>query len=129
MVLSQMEDPMNSLARADALLVEEGRDHLIRSELARFGLRWLGAVSWNEGTWRLVQKAVARSEAQLSSSGALVVETGAFTGRSPKDKFIVHDETTADTVWWDNNQPMSRRHFEQLKADMLTHARLKDVFV
>ncbi len=120
---------MNSLTRTPPLPEAEGRDHLIRSELARFGLRWLGAVSWNEGNWRLVQKAVARCEAQLSSSGALVVETGAFTGRSPKDKFIVQDEMTMESVWWDNNQPMSRRHFEQLKSDMLTHARLKDVFV
>lgn len=108
---------------------EEGRDQLIRSELARFGLRWLGKVSWNEGKWRLVQKSVARGEAQLSSTGALVVETGQHTGRSPKDKFIVKDEATENAVWWDNNKPMSRRHFEQLKSDVLTHARLKDVFV
>jgi len=112
-----------------ALAPEEGRDQLIRSELARFGLRWLGRVSWNEGKWRLVQKSVARSEAQLSSTGALVIETGQHTGRSPKDKFIVKDDTTEASVWWDNNKPMSRRHFEQLKSDMLTHARLKDVFV
>ena len=120
---------MSALELSDTHEAEEGRDQLIRSELARFGLRWLNQVSWNEGKWRLVQKAVARGEGQLSSTGAMVVETGQHTGRSPKDKFIVKDDTTAAIVWWDNNKPMSRRHFEQLKADMMTHARLKDVFV
>ena len=110
-------------------LQDEGRDSLIRSELASFGLRWLGQVSWNEANWRLVQKSVARGEAQLSATGALVVETGIHTGRSPKDKFIVLDEGTAATVWWDNNKPMSPAHFDALKSDMLSHARMKDVFV
>ena len=109
--------------------IEEGRDQLIRSQLAGFGLRWLGKVSWNEANWRLVQKSVARGESRLSATGAVVVETGAHTGRSPKDKFIVLDDETAQTVWWDNNKPMSPKHFEALKADMFHHARMHDVFV
>ena len=109
--------------------IDEGRDQLIRSQLAGFGLRWLGKVSWNEANWRLVQKSVARGESRLSATGAVVVETGAHTGRSPKDKFIVLDDETAQTVWWDNNRPMSPKHFEALKADMLQHARMHDVFV
>ena len=109
--------------------IDEGRDQLIRSQLAGFGLRWLGKVSWNEANWRLVQKSVARGESRLSATGAVVVETGAHTGRSPKDKFIVLDDETAQTVWWDNNRPMSPKHFETLKADMLQHARMHDVFV
>ncbi|MBG1233785.1 phosphoenolpyruvate carboxykinase (ATP) [Aestuariivirga litoralis] len=117
------------LARPEILIADDGRDSLIRAELGAFGLRWLGKVSWNEGNWRLVQRAVARGEAQLSCTGALVVETGAHTGRSPKDKFIVLEEATAQDVWWDNNQAMSRRHFDQLRADMMTHARMRDVFV
>ena len=109
--------------------IEDGRDQLIRSRLAGFGLRWLGKVSWNETNGRLVQKSVARAESQLSATGAVVVETGAHTGRSPKDKFIVLDDETAKTVWWDNNKPLSPKHFEALKSDMLQHARLRDVFV
>ena len=109
--------------------IEEGRDQYIRSQLSGFGLLWLGKVSWNETNGRLVQKSVARAESQLSATGAVVVETGAHTGRSPKDKFIVLDDETAKTVWWDNNRPMSPKHFEALKADMLQHARLRDVFV
>ena len=109
--------------------IEEGRDQFIRSQLSSFGLRWLGKVSWNEANARLVQKSVAREESRLSATGALVVETGVHTGRSPKDKFIVLDDETAGTVWWNNNRPLSRKHFDSLKLDMLQHARLRDVFV
>ena len=109
--------------------VEEGVDLFIRAQLAAFGLRWLGQVSWNEAVWRLVQKSVARGEARLSASGALVVETGIHTGRSPKDKFVVRDGLTAETVDWHNNLAMTPENFEALKTDMLQHARLKDLFV
>ena len=120
---------MNMQTHALPTALDEGRDQLIRNELGRFGLSWLGKVSWNEANWRLVQKAVARGEAQLSATGALVVETGQHTGRSPKDKFIVLDGATAKSVWWDNNRPMSPDHFRALKSDMLAHTRMKDVFV
>ncbi len=109
--------------------IEEGRDQFIRSQLSGFGLRWLGRVSWNESNVRLVQKSVAREESRLSETGALVVETGAHTGRSPKDKFIVLDDETARTVWWNNNKPLSRKHFDALKSDMLQHAQLREVFI
>jgi phosphoenolpyruvate carboxykinase (ATP) len=106
-----------------------GLNGVIRTELSQSGLRWLGQISWNEAPWRLVQKSISRQEARLSATGALVVETGAHTGRSPKDKYIVLDETTARDVWWDNNRPMRPEQFAALKSDMQSHAWLKDVFV
>ncbi len=122
---------MNAIAPAPQVppTSDEARDCLIRNELLRFGLSWLGKISWNEANWRLVQKSVARDESQLSATGALVVETGQHTGRSPKDKFIVRDASTENEVWWDNNKSMTPRHFEVLKADMLAFARMKDLFV
>ena len=51
-------------------------------------------VHWNLTTARLVEVAVARGEGKLSSDGPLVVETGAHTGRSAQDKFIVRDAET-----------------------------------
>ena len=131
MVASQMENTMNAIAPAPQVppTSDEARDCLIRNELLRFGLSWLGKISWNEANWRLVQKSVARDESQLSATGALVVETGQHTGRSPKDKFIVRDASTENEVWWDNNKSMTPRHFEVLKADMLAFARMKDLFV
>ncbi len=120
---------MNAFVQMKSTELELGYNSVIRSELSQFGLRWLGQISWNEAAWRLVQKSIARDEAKLSATGALVVETGAHTGRSPKDKFVVLDDETASHVWWDNNKPISPSHFETLKRDMQTHARMKDVFV
>lgn len=104
-------------------------DPVIRAELANLGLRWANCISWNAAEAVLYQQAIARDEAQVSASGALVVSTGSHTGRSPKDKYIVQNAASAATVWWVNSQAMSQDAFEKLKADMLAHARLKSLFV
>ena len=48
----------------------------------------------------LVEQTIVNQQGKLSSSGALVVKTGKFTGRSPKDRFIVKDAITENEVWW-----------------------------
>jgi phosphoenolpyruvate carboxykinase (ATP) len=70
---------------------------------------------------QLVARALASDDAMLTAHGALSVETGAFTGRSPKDKFIVRDEMTADTVWWDNSGALSPAQFDVLLSDITAH--------
>jgi phosphoenolpyruvate carboxykinase (ATP) len=72
--------------------------------------------------------ACAAGEGQLTNQGALAVSTGAFTGRSPKDKFIVRDALTAPHVWWDNTAAMDPDAFDRLLADMLDHARGRDLY-
>src|SRR5690606_8458587 len=52
---------------------------------------------------------------------ALSVETGAFTGRSPKDKFIVRDALTETSVWWDNSGALRPEQFDLLLADVKAH--------
>ena len=104
-------------------------DPVIRAELATLGLRWANCISWNAADAVLYQQAVAREEADVSASGALVVSTGTHTGRSPKDKYIVHNKASANTVWWSNSQSMNQQAFDLLKSDMLAHARLKSLFV
>ncbi|AGQ30794.1 phosphoenolpyruvate carboxykinase (ATP) [Serratia liquefaciens] len=59
----------------------------------------------------------------LTTLGAVNVDTGEFTGRSPKDKYIVRDDTTRDTVWWsdsgtgkNDNQPLSPEVWQHLKT-------------
>ncbi len=74
----------------------------------------------NLGTAALVEHALANGEGRLAKHGPLVVETGKHTGRSAKDKFIVRDAETEDTVWWGKtNAAMSPDHFAALKADFL----------
>ena len=70
--------------------------------LERFGMKHLGAVHENLPAPRLVEAAVRRREGMISNSGALVAKTGKRTGRSPKDRFIVENAVTRDTVAWGN---------------------------
>ena len=65
----------------------------------------------------LIEEAIRRGEARFAASGALVVETGAHTGRSAQDKYTVRDATTEKAVWWDNNKPMTPEQFDLLWAD------------
>ena len=102
---------------------------VIRAELAKIGLRWANCISWNAGVAELYQQAIERGEARVSEGGALSVMTGSHTGRSPKDKYIVRNAAAADSVWWDNTAALTQSQFAQIKADMLSHARLKSLFV
>src|SRR5690606_9046090 len=78
----------------------------------------------------LFEHALANREGILTGSGALAVDTGVYTGRSPTDKFVVHNEATAaDVDWGSTNQPMSQEHFDRLLADMQRHADGRRVYV
>ena len=87
--------------------------------LADQGIKTNASIHWNLQTPQLVEQALVRGEGVLSKDGPLVVKTGKHTGRSAKDKFIVRDGETEDTIWWDNNKSMSPEHFAALKADFL----------
>ena len=79
---------------------------------------------------QLIETALMRGEGRLASNGALVAVTGARTGRSPRDKFIVDDELTHDKVAWGRvNQPFSSDRFGALLARVLEHMRQRDLFV
>lgn len=83
----------------------------------------------------LLQEAIRNGEGVIASNGALTVQTGARTGRSPKDRYIVDDETTHDTVDWGAiNQPLSSAIFEKLwqqaSASLSEHSvYVSDLFV
>jgi phosphoenolpyruvate carboxykinase (ATP) len=98
--------------------------------LAEQGIDTKAKLSWNLGTAELVEQALQRGEGQLAKDGPLVVKTGKHTGRSAKDKFIVRDGETEDTIWWDNNKSMSPEHFAALKTDFLAElAKRETLFV
>lgn len=72
----------------------------------------------NLGTAPLVEAALANNEGALAKDGPLVVKTGLHTGRSAKDKFIVRDAETENTIWWGKtNVAMDPAHFAALKED------------
>jgi phosphoenolpyruvate carboxykinase (ATP) len=87
-------------------------------------------VRYDLSPTELIEEALQRKEGVLTANGALMVDTGTFTGRSPKDRFLVKDDITEDTVWWGEiNIPISRAHFEGLYAKMTSFLQNKEVFV
>ncbi len=64
------------------------------------GLKNLATAFWNLSPAELVEETISLEQGSLTSTGALAVDTGEFTGRSPKDKFIVKDSKTENSVWW-----------------------------
>jgi phosphoenolpyruvate carboxykinase (ATP) len=108
----------------------EERD--VTDRTPKIGLDALGvaagaAIHWNLLLAQLVEHAVRRGEGRLAKDGPLVVETGKHTGRSAKDKFIVRDAETENSVWWGStNVGMTPEHFAALKADFLAHLATRD---
>ena len=90
--------------------------------LSSQGIETGATIHANLGTAALVEHALANGEGQLAAHGPLVVRTGKYTGRTPKDKYVVRDAETEDTIWWgDINQDLSPEHFANLKEDFLAH--------
>ena len=87
--------------------------------LAAQGIETSATIHPNLTSEELTAAALERGEGRRAKHGPLVVETGKHTGRSAKDKFIVRNAETEDTVWWDNNASMQPDHFAALKADFM----------
>jgi phosphoenolpyruvate carboxykinase (ATP) len=101
-----------------------------RDELAQHGISVRGHVFWHPTTPQLYEHALARGEARLAEGGALVVDTGVHTGRSPKDKFIVREPESAGRIWWsDVNAEISEDAFDRLRDKVTDRLTEGDVYV
>jgi phosphoenolpyruvate carboxykinase (ATP) len=99
-------------------------------QLKSLGLTPQKQVYLNLSPQDLTQHALDKKEGELASNGALVVKTGKYTGRTPKDKFVVRDETTENTVWWGSvNQPINPETFDKLYAKVCEHLNNRDLYV
>ncbi|MFC5270162.1 phosphoenolpyruvate carboxykinase (ATP) [Adhaeribacter terreus] len=88
------------------------------------------SVLWNLTPAELVEEALKNGEGVLSDTGALMCDTGKFTGRSPKDRFVVKDAKTADSVWWgDINIPFDSEKFDKLQDKMIKFLEGKKIYV
>ncbi len=86
---------------------------LPKKSLLRLGLKNTESIHYQSTPEELVQDTLRIGEGVLNDTGALVIRTGEFTGRSPKDKFTVKDETTADSVHWNEfNIPIEPGYFD-----------------
>jgi phosphoenolpyruvate carboxykinase (ATP) len=117
-------DERSALAASGRLKVS---DTSLNVSLASQGFPEPAQLFANLGTAPLVEHAVRNGEGMLAADGPFVVATGKHTGRSAKDKFIVRDAETENTVWWGKtNVGMTPEHFAALKADFLTALAAKD---
>ena len=81
-------------------------------------------------TAELTEHALINQEGYLTDTGALMCSTGSFTGRSPKDRFIVKDDLTADHVNWNAvNIPFSEANFDSLHDKMKKFAANQQAYV
>ena len=96
-------------------------------KLLHLGLSDATNIHYQLSPDELIQQSVDRGQGELNDTGALVIKTGEFTGRSPQDKFIVKDSITENTVHWNNfNLPIEEKYFHQLKKKLLDYLGAKE---
>ena len=98
--------------------------------IEKWGITSPSAVYRNLTPAQLTEAAVKRGEGKLSHNGALVVTTGKYTGRSPKDKFIVDtDGIHNDIAWGPVNKPMSSKQFDKIRDGIANYLNGKEVYI
>jgi phosphoenolpyruvate carboxykinase (ATP) len=99
-------------------------------ELTSLGISQAKEVYYNLTPAELVEEALKNGEGFLTDTGALMCDTGKFTGRSPKDRFVVRDEKTENSVWWgDVNIAFEPAKFEALHQKMIAYLADKNLYV
>ncbi len=100
------------------------------ASLSSIGFNHTGTAFWNLTPAELAEQSLALRMAVMADSGALVVDTGKFRGRAPKDKFTVKDSKTADTVDWNNfNIPVEPDVFAKLYTKVAQYLSERDIWV
>jgi phosphoenolpyruvate carboxykinase (ATP) len=102
----------------------------IQESLKKLGFENMGQVYQNLSTPALYEEAIRRHEGMLSHQGPLVIQTGRYTGRLPKDRFLVKEPSSESKIWWGKvNRPFEPEKFEALKRRVLAYFQGKDIFV
>jgi len=98
--------------------------------LENHGLTNLHGTYWNLRRAALYEESVFRGESRISQGGAIVVNTGKRTARSPNDKYIVRENSSENQIWWgEYNRPLSPDKFNELLDRLQAFVQAKDVFV
>ena len=102
----------------------------VNDVLAAIGISTNQNIHYQQTPQQLSDDTVNLSQGKLNDTGALVINTGEFTGRSPKDKFCVKDEITAEAVHWnDFNLPISPQVFDNMHTKLIAHLSQKELWV
>ena len=98
--------------------------------LEAHGVQSSKPVHFNLSAASLYEHAIRRQEGQIAEDGPLLCRTGAHTGRSPNDKFVVKEASTEAQVWWGKvNKPLEAAHFDVLRKDIVAHLKSQELFV
>lgn len=99
------------------------------SQTAHAAINGVKNTYYNLSPAELVEMALKRMEGVLTSTGALRVQTGKYTGRSPNDKFIVDASSVHDDIDWGSNRPFAVEKFNSLYNRMMAYVQNRDVFI
>ncbi|MFT4679266.1 MAG: phosphoenolpyruvate carboxykinase (ATP) [Flavobacteriales bacterium] len=100
------------------------------ASLKSIDLEGVANAHWNLSPAELVEESIILGQGMLTSTGAIAIDTGEFTGRSPADRFVVCDDITENTVWWGNvNKKFEPAKFDALFNRMKAYLTNRDVYV
>ena len=98
--------------------------------LATIGINTIQPLHYQQTPEELTEATVNLGQGKLNDTGALLINTGEFTGRSPKDKFCVKDDITAEAVHWnDYNIAITPEVFDKMHAKLIGHLSKKELWV
>ena len=101
----------------------------IKNWLEKFELEE-SKINYNLSSTKLIEESIKNNEGILSENGALVCETGKYTGRSPKNRYIVKDNITSNTVnWGDTNIPFAENDFDNLLKKIKSYISNKKLYI
>ncbi|TMF41075.1 MAG: phosphoenolpyruvate carboxykinase (ATP) [Chloroflexi bacterium] len=114
MTQSTTRPTTSGTGRADPLTPRDGVGRIVRT---------------NRSTAELYEDAVRAGEGLIAAEGPLVVRTGKHTGRSPQDKFIVKEPTSARKIWWGEvNRPIALEHYDRLRSRLMDYLATRPVY-
>jgi len=94
------------------------------------GLKSIGTVRHNLSYDELFALETSNNEGAVSENGTMMIDTGKFTGRSPKDKYFVQQDPSSENIAWGKiNKPVSAEIFDALYSEVIKHLDGKDLFV
>jgi len=98
-------------------------------DLLKYGIK-NSKNNWNLTYDELEKITLENEQGKLDKNGALAINTGEFTGRSPQDRFIVKDEITEDKIWWGKvNIPFETNYFDVLYNDVVSYLSDKELYI
>lgn len=98
--------------------------------IEELGIKNTGALYWNLNTPTLYEHIIKRGEGLVAHLGPIVVRTGSYTGRLPKDRFIVREKVSEEKIWWGKyNQPFEEEKFNFLYLRALAYLQGRDLYI